>query len=411
LSRQLNLSSQKSEEARDLVDSPGRCKPIKVLHLVESTLAGVRRHVIDLLSGLNQDYPDQVELHLGYSLRRADGNFKENQKILESLGVKCFECDMTRSVNPLVDTRAVIQIVDYIKRYEIDIVHTHSAKAGYVGRLAAKFSSQTKSIYTPHASPFRLSTKYHILEALAGWLLSDAIIAVSGAEREELISNKICSGQKTYTINSGIPSTVFTRSSATINLGHPTRKFVVGTVGRLSLQKAPKRFIEIAERTLEKFPDVEFRWIGDGELRPEIEQMIQSKRLTEKVKIIGWLDNVEKALLEFDVFLLNSDYEALSYTPMEAMRAGLPCVLSDVTGSSDLVKKGETGFIVFPADIDGYVTSIIQLLSDQNLREKMGQAGHIRWQEKFHLSSMVFSTAHLYQDLLPTYFDEDKVTV
>jgi glycosyltransferase involved in cell wall biosynthesis len=410
LSRQVNLSFQRLEKARDLIDSPGHGQPIKVLHLVESTLAGVRRHVIDLLNGLHQDYPDQVELHLGYSLRRADGNFKENQKILESLGVKCFECDMTRSVNPLMDVRAVIQVVDYIKRYEIDIVHTHSAKAGYVGRLAAKFSSQTKSIYTPHASPFRLSSKYHLLEALAGWLLSDAIIAVSGAERDELISNKICPEQKTYTINSGIPSTVFTRPSETMNLSHSTRKFVVGTVGRLSLQKAPKRFIEIAERTLEKFSNVEFRWIGDGELRPEIEQMIHSKRLTEKVQITGWLDDVEKALLEFDVFLLNSDYEALSYTPMEAMRAGLPCVLSEVTGSNDLVKNGETGFIIFPADIDGYVASIIQLLSDQNMRKKMGQAGYIRWQEKFHLSSMVLNTAHLYQDLLSIRSDKDKVT-
>jgi glycosyltransferase involved in cell wall biosynthesis len=181
---------------------------------------------------------------------------------------------------------------------------------------------------------------------------------------------------------------------------------VVGTVGRLSQQKAPKRFIEIAERTLEKFHNVEFRWIGDGELRPEIEQMIQSKHLTEKVQITGWLDNVEKALLELDVFLLSSDYEALSYTPMEAMRAGLPCVLSNVTGSSDLVKEGETGFIVFPSDIDGYVASILQLLSDQELHKKMGQAGCKRWKEKFHLSSMVRRTAHLYQDLLFTYSDK-----
>ncbi len=392
----------------DLPDSHGQCRPIRVLHLVESTLAGVRRHVIDLLNGLNQDYPDKVELHLGYSLRRADGNFKENQKILESLGVSCFECDMTRSINPSVDARAVIKVVDYIKRHEIDIVHTHSAKAGYIGRLAAKISGRSKSIYTPNASPFRLSSKYHVLEVLAGWMLSDAIIAVSSTEKEELISHKIGPKQKIYMINSGIPSTVFTRSSAAINLSDPTRKFVVGTVGRLSQQKAPKRFIEIAERTLEKFHNVEFRWIGDGEMRPEIEQMIQSKHLTEKVQITGWLDNVETALLELDVFLLSSDYEALSYTPMEAMRAGLPCVLSNVTGSSDLVKEGETGFIVFPPDIDGYVASILQLLSDQDLHKKMGRAGCKRWQEKFHLSSMVRRTAHLYQDLLFTY--SDKVT-
>ncbi len=387
----------------NLIDPPGLCRPIKVLHLVESTLAGVRRHVVDLLRGLCPDYQNKVELHLGYSLRRADENFKESQAMLESLGVKCFECDMSRSVNLLLDARAVIQVVDYAKRYEIDIIHAHSAKAGYIGRLAAKLLNQAQSIYTPHSSPFRLSSMYHILEALAGWMLSDAIIAVSSGEREELIKNKICPEQKIYVINNGIPSTVFTRSSANIDLGSPTRKLVIGSVGRLSSQKAPKRFIEIAERTLEKFPNAEFRWIGDGEMRSEIEQLIQSKCLTEKVRLAGWSDNVEEALLELDIFVLGSDYEALSYTPMEAMRAGLPCVLSDVTGSTDLVKEGVTGFIVSSGDIDGYVASILQLLSNQKLREKMGQAGYVRWQKKFHLDSMIQNTVHLYQDLLSTY--------
>jgi glycosyltransferase involved in cell wall biosynthesis len=395
----------------DLLNSFANSKKIRVLHLVEASLAGIRRHIVDLITGLHQDYQDEIELLFGYSLRRADPNFMEEMKLLKSINITCFECDMTRSINPLLDIRAVIQVFDYIKRYEIDIVHTHSAKAGYVGRLAAKFLNQTKSIYTPHSSPFRLSPKYHVLEALAGWMLSDAIIAVSKTEREELISNKICPEKKVFMINSGIPSSVFTCSPAALNVVNPNRKFVVGTVGRLSLQKAPKRFIEIAERTLEKFLNVEFRWIGDGELRPEIEQMIQSKGLTEKVQITGWLTNVEKALLELDIFVLSSDYEALSYAPMEAMRAGLPCVLSNVTGSSDLVMEGETGFIVSPSDIDGYVESIGSLLSDVDLREKMGQAGYIRWQEKFHLSSMVRSTMQLYKDLLHRSSGKDKVTL
>lgn len=384
-------------------------KKIKVLHLVEASLAGVRRHVIELTGGLCQDYQDEIEFHLGYSLRRADSSFMEGKKFLESVGVRCFECDMTRSISPALDLKSLREVVIYIRENNIDIIHTHSAKAGYIGRSAAKISGRTKSIYTPHSSPFRLSPKYHILEGLAGWMLSDAIIAVSQSEKEELVSNKICPENKVHVIGGGIPDSLYMPGSLQTTLNTKSEGFIIGTMGRLVPQKAPTRFVEIAEQTLKKFPEVQFQWIGDGEMRQEIDKIISSKGLTGKVQITGWLQDAEKALLELDVFLLASNYESLGYTTIEAMRAGLPCVVSNVTGSKDVVEAGETGFIVSPDAIDDYVKSIGHLLSDAQLREKMGKAGYVRWKEKFHLSSMVRNTARLYQDLLSTYPDKNKV--
>ncbi len=376
-------------------------KQIRVLHLLEATLGGTGRHISDLLSGLNQDYADDIELHLGYSLRRADSKFEPALRSLESAGVRCFQCDMARSISLKSDIDAVLQVAQYAKNYQIDIIHTHSAKAGYVGRLASKFSSRTQSVYTPHSSPFRLSTSYHLLEVLAGWMMSDAIIAVSESEKHELIINKICPKEKVRVINHGVPDVENQYSVNDDPIARKEETYVVGTVGRLTPQKAPHRFVQIAEQTLAKFPEARFVWMGDGEMREEIEQLILMKGLAEKVCITGWLDNIDRALLSLDVFLLASDYEALSYAPIEAMRAGLPCILSNVTGSTDLVEDAETGFLIQLDNIDGYVRSIHQLLTNVQLRNVMGQAGRKRWHEKFQRTSMVSNTVQLYYELLP----------
>lgn len=375
-------------------------KQIRVLHLLEATLGGTGRHISDLLSGLNQDYADDIEIHLGYSLRRSDSNFEPALRSLESAGVKCFQCDMARSISLKSDIEAVIQVAQYAKDHQIDIIHAHSAKAGYVGRLASKFIRRTQSVYTPHSSPFRLSASYHMLEVLAGWMMSDAVIAVSESERNELVVNKICPKDKVSVINLGVPDTEYRSLLSDDPVAHQTESYVVGTVGRLTPQKAPYRFIQVAEQTLARFPEARFVWIGDGEMREEIEQLIATKGLAGKVNITGWLDNVDRALLSLDIFLLVSDYEALGYASIEAMRAGLPCILSNVTGSSDIVENSETGFLIPLNNIDGYVRAIHQLLSDPQLRNVMGQAGRKRWHEKFQKSSMVSNTVQLYCELL-----------
>lgn len=162
-----------------------------VLHLLEATGGGTRLHVIDLLTGLHTKHSDEVELHFGYSLRRADSNFKSALKYLKLTNMKCFECDMTREISPISDIKKVVQVANYVKANKIDIVHAHSAKAGYIGRLAAKSIRGTRSVYTPNASPFRLSLMYHLLEIVAGLIFTDTVIAVSESEKDELIAAKI----------------------------------------------------------------------------------------------------------------------------------------------------------------------------------------------------------------------------
>lgn len=373
---------------------------MKILHLLEASLGGTRRHVVDLLSGLYKNYSQEVELHFGYSLQRADSNFIPELECIKATNIKCFECNMSRSISPANDIKMVLQVVEYVKKNKINIIHAHSAKAGYVGRLAAKLVPSTRSVYTPHSSPFRLSTVYHLLESVAGWAFSDGIIAVSESEKHELIENKISSVSKIYVVNGGIPETEYTPEFKSQVLYKDDSVLYVGTVARITAQKAPYRFVEIAEAVVKIKPDVKFIWIGDGELREELEKLIDTKGLSNNVFVTGWTKEVEKNLLLLDVFLLASDYESFGYVTVEAMRAGLPCVVSDVPGSCDLVMNGETGFVVERSNINEYANSLIKLLNDAKLREMMGKTGRQRWKEEFQAAQMVSNTLEVYRKVL-----------
>lgn len=373
---------------------------IKILYLLEATLGGTRRHVIDLLKGISTSNNNELEIHFGYSLQRADSNFQHELEQIEASGIKCFECNMSRSINLVNDIKIVIQIVSYIKEHKISIVHAHSAKAGYVGRLAAKLVPGTRSIYTPNSSPFRLSALYRFLEIVAGWCFSDAIIAVSKSEKCELVKNKISSANKVYIVNSGIPETEYEPELDSQFQYKDDSILYVGTVARLAAQKVPHRFVEIAEAVIKIKPNVKFVWIGDGELREELEKLIDRKSLSNNVFVTGWTKEVEQKLLLLDVFLLASDYESFGYVTVEAMRAGLPCVVSDVSGSCDLVINGETGFTIDRSNINEYANSLIKLLNDAKLRGSMGKAGRERWKKEFQAAQMVSSTLEVYHQVL-----------
>lgn len=369
---------------------------MKVLHLLEATLGGTRRHVVDLLLGLKDNYSNEVQLYFGYSLERSDSNFSEELKSLQNSGITCFECSMYRSITIRSDLKALYQIIKFIKKHNIDIIHAHSAKAGYLGRIASKLVSRSVSVYTPNSSPFRLSKFYYLLEIIAGHLFTDAIIAVAKSEKEELVKHRICNDKKVYLIESGIPCGKYEKQNEQYINGRP---ITIGTVGRMSNQKAPFRFIEIAKSVIEKNANVKFIWVGDGELRNEVENRIRTYNLSEKIEITGWLNDVERKMVDFDIFILPSEYESFGYVTVEAMRAGLPCVVSNITGSRDIVINGKTGFIVDKDNIHEYRDRLLELAEYKNIREKMGEAGKERWNHTFHSKIMVKKTFELYKNI------------
>lgn len=201
-------------------------------------------------------------------------------------------------------------------------------------------------------------------------------------------------------INSGISDSENVSEFNSKTLDKESDIFTVGTVGRLTAQKAPFRFLDIAQAVVRQKPSVQFVWIGDGELRKEVERSIKNKGLSKNVCITGWTESPDKALQQLDIFLLASEYESFGYATVEAMRAGLPSIVSNVCGSRDLVRNGETGFTVELSNTNDYVDTIFKLLNDTHLRKTMGEAGRDRWRREFNVTQMVSNTLELYRTLM-----------
>jgi len=369
--------------------------PPRVLHVLEATLGGTGRHVLDLLRGLalKPEYP--IELHLAFATRRSDQRFINGLPGLAEAGVHCFRCDMRRGIHPPSDMACLAQISRYAHRHGIQLVHGHSAKGGYLARLASGLLPRVRSVYTPHSSPFRMGVMYHGLEIAAGALLTDRVIAVSASERAELIQSHAAAPWRIRVIPNGLPEGSVDAQPVSKN------GIVVGTLGRLTAQKSPLRFLDIAQRVVRQDPRIKFLWVGDGELRSQWQSWVREHNLEDNVQLGGWREDVETALAGMDIFLIVSDYEGAPYALLEAMRARLPCIVTDVPGSRDIVTHDLTGFIVPKEDRSQQVSRILALADDAALRHRFGEAGWNRWKHTYSLEHMVEATYEVYAELVP----------
>ncbi len=180
--------------------------PIRLLYVLEATGGGSRRHLLELINGLISRFPGRYSIHLIYSTGRADKAFLSALPLLSRKGVALHRIDMVREPSLLKDLRAFFSIAYYARHQNIQIIHSHSAKAGFLGRLAGLFVPGARTVYTPHSSPFRKSALFWFLEWVAARFLTDALIAVSLSESQELIQAGIVSPKKAHTIYNGIPA-------------------------------------------------------------------------------------------------------------------------------------------------------------------------------------------------------------
>ena len=316
----------------------------KVLHIVEAFGGGIFSVLCDLLNGISDEY----EIVVAYSLRpQTPVNFKEyfneNIKFIE---VKNF----TRSINLKKDFKALKEIKKIVKQEKPSIVHLHSSKAGILGRIGIH-DKNVKMFYNPHGFSFlKLDDSklkrfiYKAIEkAVAIINRKCTIVGCSKGEYEEarkLNKNSIC-------INNGINIEKLREETQELEEKDINyKKFKICTVGRIGFQKNPKLFNDIATM----LPDIQFTWIGDGELRDEIK--------SPNIKITGWKERKEvlKILNDNDIFILPSLWEGLPISLLEAMYMKKICIVSNVIGNRDVINSYENGFIA--NIVDDYVKTI-----------------------------------------------------
>ena len=336
---------------------------------------------------------------------------------------KRFVRSLVREVQPVRDARALAALVGILRREVREararvgdgtprvIVHTHSSKAGILGRAAARIAGVPVVIHTVHGFGFHprqrpvLRRFYIALERLASrW--TTHVIAVAQADLDEGVALGLFARGRASLVRSGIDiarysGTGVDREAAVRALGFNPARPLVGMVACLKPQKNPVDFIRAAALVSGSVPDAQFLIAGDGVVRPAVEEEIRRSGLGSRVRLLGWRRDVDAIIPCLDVLVLTSLWEGLPRVFPQAMAAGRPVVAYRVDSAPEAVIEGVTGYLVAPGDYAGAAARIASLLLDPALARRMGAAGRERVGE-FDADLMVRAQEALYERLLHT---------
>jgi len=317
---------------------------------------------------------------------------------------------LVRPLRPHRDAAALVALVRLMRRLRPGIVHTHSSKAGILGRWAAAMAGVPHIVHSIHGFGFHagqngLVRGAYVAAERAVSRFTDAFIAVSRANRDEGIARGIFPPEKCRVIRSGIDLARFRAAGSRrgelrreLNLG--PQDPLVGMIACLKPQKAPGDFVDVARRVLASDARATFVLAGDGALRSEVEARIAAiPNGPERIRLLGWRRDTDRVVADLDVLLLTSRWEGLPRVLPEAMAAGLPVVATAVNGSPEAVVEGETGHLATAGDTTLMAERVLGLLRDPARRARMGDAGRRRAAE-WDIDAMVRAQEDLYDDLL-----------
>ena len=318
---------------------------------------------------------------------------------------------MRRSIHPLRDAIALIQLIRIIAKGDYDLVHTHTSKAGLLGRIAASLCGTRAIIHSSHGTILQgyfspqVTRLFAAMERFAA-TLSDRIICLTSQEIEQYLDVHIGSrGQYTCVCN-GIDLDAFEqergdRGTIREEFGFSDEDVVCVTVGRLVPVKAQADLLEALATARQYVPSLKLLVVGDGELRDDLEAQRHQLGLTTSVKLAGWREDIPRLLDACDVFVLTSLNEGLGLVLVEAMAKKLPVIATAVGGVPEVVDDGVTGVLLPAGDVGSIAKAIQDLAADPELRASMGGAGHARAHELFSLNQAVRNTEAIYRELLP----------
>lgn len=380
---------------------------IKVAHIITRLDAGgSSTNTIETVARLDKEKFDSV---LIYGLTQ-DPDGKIAQHIdSKNISVK-FIPDLQREIHPIKDLKAFYRLYFEIKKGRFDIVHTHTSKAGILGRWAAKFAKIPCIIHTPHGHVFygyfnKILTKIFIeIEHLTA-IITDRIITLTNIGKSEYVSFRIASPEKFIPIYSGIDVTKFENvPDRILTMKHsfriPDDVVIVGTVTRLEPIKGNNILIAAFADLLKKHPHCCLIIIGEGPLKNELKNQARQLQISEKVIFTGFQSDITSWLYTFDVFVLASLNEGMGRVILEAMSCGKPIIASRTGGIPELIVDQKTGLLTPPGDVPALMLAMSILVQSKDIRQKFGDAGKMRIDKTFSIDMMMKQIESLYFELL-----------
>lgn len=305
-----------------------------------------------------------------------------------------------RSPNPMSDVRALAAITREIRRFRPHIVHTHTAKAGVLGRMAARITGVPATVHTYHG---HLLSGYFSPAVTKGVVIAERafargttrLVAVGEQIKEDLLAAGIGTRTQYVVVPPGVTlPTIPDKSEARALLQLPQEAPVISFVGRLTAIKRPDRFIEVCKQLTLQFPDALFIIAGEGDLLDEVKQRAQP--LGRSVRFLGWRSDIENVYAATDVVMLTSDNEGMPVSLIEAAWAGAPAVATKVGSTAEVVVDGVTGFVT-STDVGELARVTKTLLEDHETRRRMGKAAPEWAAQSFSTRRLVDDTEDLYE--------------
>ncbi len=387
-------------------------EPIKVLRLIARlNVGGPALHVAYLSAGLADR---------GYDTMLVAGMVGSGEEsmafVAEKRGVRIETLnDLHREIAPLRDLRTILRLSRLIRRERPTILHTHTAKAGAVGRIAALLAGGARPpviVHTFHGHVLRgyfnpaLTAAFRVLEQMLA-RVTTALVAVSPEVRDDLVALGVAPASKFVVVRLGIELDERVSGGeeewrATRRLlGIPPDAFVVGWIGRMTAVKRTEDIARTLQALVRRGVDAYLCLVGDGPDRARLERRMHELGVAKRCLFVGYQENVARFYDAMDALLLTSVNEGTPVSVIEALAAGRPVVATRVGGVSDVVRNGVDGFLVEVGDVESLAARLAELAGDPELRARMGNAGRAHVIERYAVERLVDDVDRLYRSLLP----------
>ncbi len=322
-----------------------------------------KKYNVHLIAGKGGKLDEEV---LGFKFEDKAQNSSHLKTSNLKLTVNLWE-ELVHPISPILDFLAVIKLISYFEKNKIDIVHTHSSKAGLLGRVAAHYADVPKIVHTVHGFPFHeyqnpiMHFIYVMLEKIAA-KITTKLVSVGNDVTGYGLKKSVGTAEQYVMIRAAVDLKAFGgrrsefgvkgkgRAKFLGQYGLAPDKFTVGMIGNLKKQKNPSGFIKVAAEAIKLDPDLQFIFAGGGDGMEDLVEMTRHYDIHDKVKFIGWVEKPEIFMASIDLFLLTSLWEGLPCTLAQAFAAGKPVVASDIGGNREFVEKFSAGWLYPPFD-------------------------------------------------------------
>ncbi|MEX0818953.1 MAG: glycosyltransferase family 4 protein [Pirellulaceae bacterium] len=319
---------------------------------------------------------------------------------------------LRRAIHPWRDVRSYLAIKWVLREFKPDVVHTHSAKGGVLGRFAASALKVPAIVHTVHGAPFHpyqgrgARELFRLCETLAA-RRCHRLLSVADAMTDLMVDAQVAPREMFTTVYSGMDVEPFLhanehREQVRMELGFAPEHVVVGKIARLFHLKGHEYVVAAAAQAVKVCPNLRFLFVGDGVLRENLDKLIHQAGLEANVVFTGLVPpaRIPELVGAMDILVHASLREGLARALPQALIAGKPAISYDIDGAREVVITGETGFLLEPKSIEPMSAAMIQLASDAELRMRLGQAGQGRFTEQFRHQHMTAEIRRVYAELL-----------